>query len=91
MELTTAQITRLQALQDAVNDMAHTFRSMGTAESAQHLTCTELDALARVLSVAGWPEAARSFVEAHAASDEEGDAHEHLTTDGRITVYVNAL
>ena len=46
-----------------------------SADIAQALTCTEVDALAELLNATGYSDAAEAWIEAHRASDEEGDAH----------------
>jgi hypothetical protein len=40
-----------------------------------HLTCTEADALAGLFQACGMDDAADSLLAAHAAHDDEGDAH----------------
>lgn len=47
------------------------------ADLAATLTCEEADSLADVLHTAGHHEAAETWIKAHAAGDDEDDAHRH--------------
>ncbi|MCI4659655.1 hypothetical protein [Cryobacterium zhongshanensis] len=47
--------------------------SRGIGEGAQHLTCTEAEALAEVLRAAGHEEAAAEIIEGHTAGDDDPD------------------
>jgi len=46
-----------------------------STDIGQALTCTEADTLAELLSATGYGDAAEAWIEAHRATDEEGDAH----------------
>ena len=48
------------------------------SEVATTLTCTECDALARLLRAHGENEAADTLLDAHVEGDEDGDDEEHL-------------
>ncbi|MFJ3775245.1 hypothetical protein ACIPX0_26480 [Streptomyces sp. NPDC090075] len=79
---------RAALLDDALTGLADTFRLMGTAEAGGHFTCSEADALAKVLVVAGHRNAAISWLEGHAyGDDDEDDVH----PDVDIAEYVDAL
>lgn len=52
-----------------------------TWEGANHFTCSEVEALADLLSALGAHELARNFIESHSHSDEPGDAH-YVGADG---------
>lgn len=51
------------------------WRGDAAADIAKALTCTEADALAGLLRSCGRTAAALEWINAHACSDEEGDAH----------------
>jgi hypothetical protein len=44
-------------------------------EVGPRMTCTEVDALAGMLRAVGADAAAATWIEGHAADDDEGDAH----------------
>ncbi|MEU0674492.1 hypothetical protein ABZ330_16650 [Streptomyces sp. NPDC006172] len=79
---------RAAQLDDALADLANTFSLMGTAEAGGHFTCTEADALARVLAASGHRNAAISWLEGHAyGDDDEDDVHPDID----IAEYVDSL
>lgn len=72
------QATLTEALMSLANALGDGITS---SEVGPHLTCTEADAIARVLALAGHREAAGSWLRGHADGDETGDDHWVVTPD----------
>lgn len=65
------------ALALALDHLVTVARGMDELGPMQHLTCTEAEALAGVLSAAGHPDLAASLIDAHALGDDgPGDLHQ---------------
>ncbi|MEX1655539.1 hypothetical protein ABZ960_20545 [Streptomyces pseudovenezuelae] len=71
----TVVVALPQDLRSALDDLAQTFTSYGTAEAGESFTCKEADAIARVLAVAGHKDEAVTWLEGHAGGDEVDDLH----------------
>ncbi len=85
--LDPATTARLGELQDALAAVTTMTQTLGTEEIGNdvggHMTCTEADALARVMHRFGDTEAATWFLLGHCRDDEDGDQHfwNQVTTD----------
>ncbi|WP_052397140.1 hypothetical protein [Streptomyces sp. NRRL F-5123] len=91
-----------ERLIDAVDDLAAVFTRLGTAEAGGHFTCSEADAIARVLAVSGNEGVAIDWLCGHATDDEVDDMHHvydeddpegegRVMTDDEIAEYVAEL
>ncbi|MDH2425766.1 hypothetical protein [Sphaerisporangium sp. TRM90804] len=60
---------------DIATRFTDAFDPLVAAEVAQSLTCSEVDALADLLTALGRPDLAAEWVDAHADQDDQGDAH----------------
>ncbi|NAS22477.1 hypothetical protein GT755_12370 [Herbidospora sp. NEAU-GS84] len=56
-------------------DFGNTFDGYVAHDVGTTLNCGEVEALAAVLIVLGFPELADVWIEAHALGDDEGDSH----------------
>ncbi|MFJ6183741.1 hypothetical protein [Streptomyces sp. NPDC092295] len=74
----------------ALHDLAATFGDyMTAAEVGGHFTCTEADALARVLLLSGHRDEAITWLEGHQyGDDDEDDPH---AAEESIPAYVDSL
>jgi len=60
---------------EAARAFAARFDTYVAGDVASSLACSEADALAAVLAACGEPERAEAWLDFHADSDDEGDAH----------------
>ncbi|AXQ65272.1 hypothetical protein ACF1AX_21530 [Streptomyces sp. NPDC014802] len=89
-------------LNDALAELASVFGDGMTADhTGSGFTCTEADAVARVLALTGHKDAAVTWLEGHASGDEGGDSHHvyeddadeegHVMDEDEIAEYVAEL
>ncbi|AXQ62400.1 hypothetical protein SEA_TRVXSCOTT_74 [Streptomyces phage TrvxScott] len=89
-------------LNDALAELASVFGDGMTADhTGSGFTCTEADAVARVLALTGHKDAAVTWLEGHASGDEGGDIHHvyeddadeegHVMDEDEIAEYVAEL
>ncbi|QAX95529.1 hypothetical protein SEA_BARTHOLOMEWSD_80 [Streptomyces phage BartholomewSD] len=96
----------LVVLHDDLNDaLAELARVFGDGMTADHtgsgFTCSEADAVARLLALAGYKDEAATWLEGHASGDEGGDSHHvyeddddqdgHVMGEDEIAEYVAEL
>lgn len=90
----TAQTIDLVALPAALAALARVFGDDQFAyDNGGHYTCNEADAVATLLLVSGYRDAAITWLEAHAEFDDQGGEHKY-SEDGEavdIPEYVDAL
>ena len=77
MTISATTLATLTALGDALTTFAAVVP--GIREGAEHLTCTEAEAIAGVLAASGHQDAADDFIWGHAyGDDDEDDLHRDL-------------
>lgn len=65
---------------DIAANFAAAFDARAAADLAARLACSELDALAGLLTALGREDLAAAWIGAHAAGDDEGDDHYAMVT-----------
>ena len=74
---TAELITRPASVHEILRGLAGLAREW-VYDIAEHLTCTEVEAVAPLVELLYGPEVRGEFLQCHAAQDDEGDSHYEL-------------